>query len=176
MFWLSSFARPGEASTWRSWNSRLWRSKSSICEAESTTVSSRVACSRRSRSGTVGEIAYLKDGLVREGGRGLLRRDCMLRFAQGIRATDEVVLEATGNTATTTAVLKPYVARVVIADPLKMRLIAEARAKADKIDAAFWRSCARAVFCRRCGCPTSPRRRRAGRSTGARSSCSSERA
>ncbi len=88
-------------------------------------------------SRTVAEIAYLEDGLVREGGRVLLQRDCLLRFAQGLRTTDEVVLEATGNTATIAAALKPHVARVVIANPLQVRLIAEARVKTDKIDAAI---------------------------------------
>ena len=88
-------------------------------------------------SRTVGEIAYLEDGLVREGGRVLLQHESLLHFAQGLRATDEVVLEATGNTAAIAAALKPHVARVVIANPLQVRLIAEARVKTDKIDAAI---------------------------------------
>ncbi len=47
------------------------------------------------------------------------------------------MLEATGNTAAIAAALKPHVARVVIANPLQVRLIAEARVKTDKIGAAI---------------------------------------
>lgn len=46
------------------------------------------------------------------------------------------MLEATGNTAAIVNVLRPHVARVAIANPLKVRLIAEARVKTDRIDAA----------------------------------------
>lgn len=49
---------------------------------------------------------------------------------------DHVVLEATGNTAAIVNVLRQHVARVAIANPLQVRLIAEARVKTDKIDAA----------------------------------------
>jgi transposase len=58
------------------------------------------------------------------------------RFAKGLRPTDHVVLEATGNTAAIVETLKPFVSRVVVANPLQVRLIAEARVKTDKIDAA----------------------------------------
>jgi transposase len=88
-------------------------------------------------SRTVGEIAYLEDGQLREGGRVVLRHDTLQRFAQGLRASDQVVLEATGNTTAIVTALKPHVAKVVIANPLQVRLIAEARVKTDKIDAAI---------------------------------------
>jgi transposase len=88
-------------------------------------------------SRTVGEIAYLEDGQVREGGRVVLQHAALERFGQGLRASDEVVLEATGNTAAIVTALKPHVAKVVIANPLQVRLIAEARVKTDKIDAAI---------------------------------------
>ena len=88
-------------------------------------------------SRTVGEIAYLEDGLLREGGRVVLQHDALERFARGLQPSDEVVLEATGNTTAIVTALKPYVAKVVIANPLQVRLIAEARVKTDKIDAAI---------------------------------------
>jgi transposase len=44
-------------------------------------------------------------------------------------------MEATGNTAVLARLLAPHVARVVIAHPRKVRLIAEAKVKTDKIDA-----------------------------------------
>ncbi len=49
---------------------------------------------------------------------------------------DEVVLQATGNTMAIVRLLKPYVGRVVVANPLQVRVIADAKAKTDRIDAA----------------------------------------
>jgi transposase len=88
-------------------------------------------------SRTFGEIAYLEEGLVRAGGRVSLQHEPLRRFAQGLRSTDEVVLEATGNAAAIVAALEPHVAKVVVANPMQVRLIAEARVKTDKIDAAI---------------------------------------
>nr|WP_227791807.1 transposase [Burkholderia sp. BE17] len=87
-------------------------------------------------SRSVAEIAYLEDGTLHAGGRTGLRRDELERFAEKLRATDHVMLEATGNTAAIVNVLRRLVARVAIANPLQVRLIAEARVKTDKIDAA----------------------------------------
>ena len=87
-------------------------------------------------SRTVAEIAYLEDGRVRAGGRVTLERAALAQYANRLRPTDHVVLEATGNTAAIVAALHSHVARVVIANPLQVRLIAEARVKTDKIDAA----------------------------------------
>jgi len=87
-------------------------------------------------SRTVAEIAYLEDGLLRLGGRIGLRRAELERFAAGLGAEDHVVLEATGNTHAIVHVLKRHAGRVVIANPLLVRLIAEAKVKTDKIDAA----------------------------------------
>jgi len=87
-------------------------------------------------SRSVAEIAYLEDGRVRAGGRVTLERAALAQYASSLRPTDHVVLEATGNTAAIVAALQSHVARVVIANPLQVRLIAEARVKTDKIDAA----------------------------------------
>ncbi|RQR94662.1 IS110 family transposase [Burkholderia sp. Bp8991] len=87
-------------------------------------------------SRSVAEIAYLEDGTLHAGGRTGLRRDELERFAEKLRATDHVVLEATGNTAAIVNVLRRHVARVAIANPLQVRLIAEARVKTDKIETA----------------------------------------
>nr|WP_238539597.1 MULTISPECIES: transposase [Burkholderia] len=119
-------------------------------------------------SRSVAEIAYLEDGTLHAGGRTGLRRDELERFAAKLRATDHVVLEATGNTTAIVNVLRAHVARVAIANPLQVRLIAEARVKTDKIDAA---SCMRAVFCRKYGCRTSTRWRCVDRSRAAHSWC-----
>lgn len=87
-------------------------------------------------SRSVAEIAYLEGGRIRQGGRVELTHSALSRFAAGLRSTDHAVLEATGNTAAIVVALKPYVERVIIANPLRVRLIAEARVKTDKIDAA----------------------------------------
>ncbi len=86
-------------------------------------------------SRSVVEIAYLEDGVLQAGGRAWLRRDELERFAARLRSTDHVALEATGNTAAIVNVLRPHIARVAIANPLLVRLIAEARVKTDRIDA-----------------------------------------
>lgn len=88
-------------------------------------------------SRSVAEVAYLQDGLVHAGGRVLLKRPELEQFARSLSANDHVILEATGNTAAIVAELKPYAGRVVVANPLQVRLIAEARIKTDKIDAAI---------------------------------------
>jgi transposase len=87
-------------------------------------------------SRTVAEVAYLEAGRIQLGGRVELVSPSLQAFAKRLRRTDEVVLEATGNTAAIVAALKPHVARVVVANPLQVRLIAEAKVKTDKIDAA----------------------------------------
>ena len=46
-----------------------------------------------------------------------------------------MVIEATGNAASVAAVISPHVARVVIANPKQVHLIARAKIKTDTIDA-----------------------------------------
>jgi len=82
------------------------------------------------------QVAELEDGVLRQCGRVDLIRDAVLAFARTLKADDEVVLEATGNTMAIVKLLKPHVGRVVIANPLQVRVIAEAKAKTDRIDAA----------------------------------------
>jgi transposase len=81
-------------------------------------------------------VAILEGGELRSGGRIDLTRDAVLAFGRQLRADDEVVLEATGNTAVIVRLLRPFVRRVVIANPLQVRAIAHAKVKTDKIDAA----------------------------------------
>jgi transposase len=81
-------------------------------------------------------VAILEGGELRSGGRIDLTRDAVLAFGRQLRADDEVVLEATGNTAIIVRLLRSFVGRVVIANPLQVRAIAHAKVKTDKIDAA----------------------------------------
>lgn len=88
-------------------------------------------------SRTVIEVAYLDDGRrIRSGGRVAVAREALHAFASRLQDDDHLVLEATGNTAAIVQALQPHVGRVVVANPLQVRLIAEARVKTDKIDAA----------------------------------------
>jgi transposase len=90
-------------------------------------------------SRTVAEIAYLEDGQVKPGGRVELVQAVLTRWAATqLRATDHVVLEATGNTTAVINAVRAHVARVVVANPFQVRLIAEARVKTGKIDAAVF--------------------------------------
>ena len=82
------------------------------------------------------QVAILENGQVHEGGRVLLDRDRLVAFAKKLRRDDEIVLEATGNSAAVAKLLSPFVGRVVIANPLLVRAIAWAKVKTDKIDAA----------------------------------------
>jgi len=52
-----------------------------------------------------------------------------------LQPTDRVALEATTNTWAVVNVLKPFVAEVVVSNPLKTKAIAEAKIKTDKVDA-----------------------------------------
>ena len=88
-------------------------------------------------SRTFAEIAYVEDGTVTPGGRVPLVHAALCEWAASrLRATDHVVLEATANTMAVVNAVRSHVARVVIANPAQVRLIAEARVKTDKIDAA----------------------------------------
>ncbi len=117
------------------------------------------------------QVAELEDGVLRQRGRVDLVRDTVLAFARTLRADDEVVLEATGNTMAIVKLLKPHVGRVVIANPLQVRVIAEAKAKTDRIDAAALARLHAAGTCRRCGSRTRQPSCCAISSPGGRRSC-----
>lgn len=81
------------------------------------------------------QVAILDGGRFTQEVRIELEHDAVVVFGQSLRADDEVVLEATGNTAAIVRLLTPFVARVVIANPLQVKAIAHARVKTDKVDA-----------------------------------------
>jgi transposase len=86
---------------------------------------------------TFAEVVILEGGQIYPFGRVLLDHGRLTSFAQSLLPTDEVVLEATGNTMAVVHILEPVVKRVVIANPLQVRAIAHAKIKTDKIDAAI---------------------------------------
>ena len=81
------------------------------------------------------EAVAWQDGKLSRLGRVIMRRESLQAFAQKLSTDDVVVIEATGNAASVAAVIGPYVARVVIANPKQVHLIARAKIKTDTIDA-----------------------------------------
>src|SRR6478672_5878873 len=81
------------------------------------------------------QLAVLEDGLVRDEGRIGVTPEALRAWAEELRADDQVALEATGNSDAIANLLMPLVARVVVSNPSKTRVIAEAKVKTDKVDA-----------------------------------------
>ena len=68
-----------------------------------------------------------------------------------------MVVQATGNAMAVVRLLSPYVARVIVANPLQVKAIAHARIKTDKIDAGVLAQLRAADFLPRCGCRSGDR-------------------
>ncbi|WP_435011796.1 IS110 family transposase (plasmid) [Tundrisphaera lichenicola] len=83
------------------------------------------------------EVCALDDkGKVAYRGRtGCLRQELEAFARAQLTKTDHIALEATTNTWAVVNVLRPFVARVVVGNPLKTRAIAEAKVKTDKVNA-----------------------------------------
>ena len=73
---------------------------------------------------TFGEVVIWEDGRLRHVGRVDMTRTALEGFGKKLLATDEVVIEATGNCMAVSRVLTPFVKRVVIANPLQVKAIA----------------------------------------------------
>jgi transposase len=82
------------------------------------------------------QVAIWEAGVVRQAGRIQTTPEGLREFAENLCASDEVVLEATGNTYAIARLLERQVGRVVVSNPQKTRAIAEAKVKTDKVDAA----------------------------------------
>lgn len=83
------------------------------------------------------QVAIHEDGITAKSFRFELEHDTVVAFGKNLRTYDEVVLEATGNTAAIVRLLTPFVARVVIANPMQVKAIAHARVMTDMVDAAI---------------------------------------
>jgi transposase len=95
---------------------------------------------------TFAEVVFWEDGRLRPHGRVDMTRSGLEGFGRGLTKDDEVVVEATGNAMAVVRVLSPYVARVIVANPLQVKAIAHARIKTDKIDAGVLASLRAADF------------------------------
>ena len=80
-------------------------------------------------------MAVWEDGVVRQAGQIATTPEALRVFADSLLASDEVAIEATGNTHAIAKLIASRVARVVISNSMKTRAIAEAKVKADKVDA-----------------------------------------
>jgi transposase len=75
--------------------------------------------------------------VVRSARRGGSRRPASSSScSQSLAPDDQVALEATGPASAIAQILEPHVARVLVANTRRVRAIAEAKVKTDKIDAA----------------------------------------
>ncbi len=81
------------------------------------------------------EVAIAEHGEVRAAGRVKTSRAELELFAQSLGPDDQVALESTANALAIGRILKPHVARVVVANTKKLRQISQAKAKTDQIDA-----------------------------------------
>ena len=70
---------------------------------------------------TFGEVVIWDNGSLHHAGRVDMTRTGLEGFGRSLRATDEVVIEATGNCMAVSRVLTPLVKRVAIANPLQVR-------------------------------------------------------
>ena len=65
---------------------------------------------------TFAEAVVWEEGQLRHAGRVDMTRTALKGFGKKLEATDEVVIEATGNAMAVSRVLAPFMARVVIGD------------------------------------------------------------
>ena len=82
------------------------------------------------------QVAIWEDGVIWQAGRIQTTPEALRAFAASLCVSDEVALEATGNTYAIARLLEGHAGRVVISNPQKTRAIAEAKGKTDKVDAA----------------------------------------
>jgi transposase len=84
---------------------------------------------------TFAEVVFWEDGKLRHHGRVDMTRSGLEGFGRSLRGDEEVVIEATGNAMSVVRLLSPFVARVIVANPMQVKAIAHARIKTDRIDA-----------------------------------------
>jgi transposase len=82
------------------------------------------------------QVAIADGGRVRHAGRIETSVAALELFAGSLAPDDRVVLEATGPAFAIARILRPHVARVVVANAREVRAISHARVKSDRFDAA----------------------------------------
>jgi transposase len=93
-----------------------------------------IGCDIHKKQVTVCVLA--QEGQVTGRHRVVCTREALVRFAeQHLEPSDELALEATTHTWAVVELLEPFVARIVVSNPLRTRAIAAAKIKTDRIDA-----------------------------------------
>src|SRR5215207_232126 len=82
------------------------------------------------------QVAIADGGRVRHAGRIETSVAALELFAGSLAPDDRVVLEATGSAFAIARILRPHVARVVVANAQEVRAISHARVKSNRFDAA----------------------------------------
>jgi len=76
------------------------------------------------------------EGKKLDGGNIICEQSVLVKFAQNVLSpNDHVALETTTSTWTVVDILEPFVEKIVVGNPLRTRIIAEAKVKTDKVDA-----------------------------------------
>lgn len=83
------------------------------------------------------EVAICDGGAIRSAPRIPTKPEQLLAFARELSPEDEVALENTGNARTIADIIRPHVAKVVVANAMAVKAIAHAKIKTDKLDAAM---------------------------------------
>ena len=81
------------------------------------------------------QVAICEEGRTRNAGRIAADPQTLRTFAESLGPQDQVAMEATSNALAIARILEGHIARVVLAHPRKVRVIAEAKVKTDQIDA-----------------------------------------
>ena len=76
------------------------------------------------------------EGKKLDGGNFICEQSALVNFAKNVLSPkDHVALETTTSTWTVVDILEPFVEKIVVGNPLKTKIIAEAKVKTDKVDA-----------------------------------------
>jgi transposase len=81
------------------------------------------------------QVAIWEKGKVTDAGRVATSPEGLRAFAATLRRSDRVALEATMNSSAIAELLQTRAGEVVVSNPFKTRVIAEAKIKTDKVDA-----------------------------------------
>ena len=84
-----------------------------------------------------GEVVIGDEGKLHRAARVDMTRTALEGFGKKQRANDPVVIEATGNCMAVSQGLSPFVAKVMIANPLQVKAITHPHVETDKIDAGI---------------------------------------
>ena len=100
-----------------------------------------------------------REGKKLDGGNFICEASVLGNFAKNVLSPqDHVALEATMNTWTVVDILEPFVEKIVVGNPLKTKIIAEAKVKTDKVDAMILAQLLRSDFLPTVWIPDKPTR------------------